>query len=93
MMFFGFPEEIQKNPIKMECWHMNQEDQKIMMKRKREQFERFNDWELQLREKPNSFLCLAAVSALYDLLPTQAKQRPVNVEGIVQMRKGLACLG
>jgi hypothetical protein len=32
------------------------------------------------------------VFELYDLVPDQARQRPVNVEGIMRMREGLACL-
>ena len=63
-----------------------------MIQEKCESFRRFNDWELQLREKPNSSICLAAVFELYDLIPDQAKQRPVNVAGIIKMREGLACL-
>ena len=70
----------------------NRRAQKNMIKERCEFFTRFNDWELQLSEKPNSIICLAAVFELYDLLPDQAKQRPVNVEGIIKMREGLACL-
>jgi hypothetical protein len=55
-------------------------------------FDRFNDWELQLQEKPDYAICLAAVFELYDLVPDQARQRPVNVEGIIKMQKELACL-
>ena len=55
-------------------------------------FARFNEWEKQILEKPDSADCLAAVFDLYDLVPNEAKQRPVNVEGIIKMREGLACL-
>jgi hypothetical protein len=71
---------------------MNRRKQKDMIEQKREQFTRFNDWELQLREKPNCSICLAVVFELYDLMPDQAKQRSVNVAGIIKMREGLACL-
>ena len=43
-------------------------------------------------EKPDRVDCLALVFELYELVPDQAKQRPVNVEGIIKMREGLACL-
>jgi hypothetical protein len=66
--------------------------QKNMIQEKCEAFVRFNDWEWQTLEKPNSANCLAAVFELYDLIPDQAKQRPVNVAGIIKMREGLACL-
>ena len=55
-------------------------------------FARFNEWEKQILEKPDSADCLAAVFELYDLMPDQARQRPVNVEGIIKMREGLSCL-
>jgi hypothetical protein len=63
-----------------------------MILEKCEAFGRFNEWEQQLQEKPNSDVCLAAVFELYELMPDQAKQRLVNVEGIIQLRKCLACL-
>ena len=53
---------------------------------------RFNEWELKILEKPDSEVCLAGVFELYDMIPEQARQRPVNVEGIQKMREGLACL-
>jgi hypothetical protein len=71
---------------------MNRQKQKYFIKQKREHFTRFNRWELQLREKPDSSICLAIISELYDLMPDQAKQRPLNVAGIIKMREGLACL-
>ena len=55
-------------------------------------FDRFNEWEKQILEKPDIAACLAAVFELYDLVPDQARQRPVNVAGIIKMRKELACL-
>jgi hypothetical protein len=71
---------------------MSFQKQKKMIEQKCAQFARFNDWELRLREKPNSSICLAAVFELYEMMPEQAKQRTLNVEGIIKMRKGLACL-
>ena len=66
--------------------------QKDMIQEKCCAFGRFNEWEKHILEKPDSADCLAAVFELYDLVPDEAKQRPVNVEGIIKMREGLACL-
>jgi hypothetical protein len=71
---------------------MNRQEQKNRIARRREHFAEFNDWELQLRERPESSICLAAVFELYDLMPAQARQRPVDVSGIITMRSELACL-
>ena len=65
---------------------------KNMIHEKCSAFGRFNEWEKQILEKPDIADCLAAVFELYDLVPDQAKQKPVNVEGIIKMREGLACL-
>jgi len=65
---------------------------KDMIHEKCEALDRFNEWEKQILEKPDYADCLAAVFELYDLMPDEAKQRPVNVEGIIKMREGLACL-
>jgi hypothetical protein len=66
--------------------------QKDMIQEKCNAFRRFNEWEKQILEKPDMADCLALVFELYDLVPDQAKQRPVNVNGIIKMREGLACL-
>ena len=71
---------------------MIRKKQKDMISEKCRAFGRFNEWEKQIIEKPDHEICLAAVFELYDLVPDQAKQRSVNVEGIIKMRKGLACL-
>jgi len=55
-------------------------------------FDRFNDWERQRTEKPDTATCLTVVFELYELLPANARQRPVDVEGIQKMREGLKCL-
>ena len=66
--------------------------QKDMIRETCKAFARFNEWEKQLLEKPDRVDCLALVFELYELVPDQAKQRPVNVDGIIKMREGLACL-
>ena len=65
---------------------------KDMIHKKCNALGRFNEWEKQILEKPDSADCLAAVFELYDLMPGQARQRPVNVEGIIKMRESLSCL-
>jgi len=65
---------------------------KGMIHEKCNAFDRFNKWEERIREKPDIADCLAAMFELYDLVPDKAKQRPVNVEGIIKMQKELACL-
>ena len=53
---------------------------------------RFNKWEQETPDKMEDSRCLAAVFELYEMIPEDARQRPVSVEGIVKMRKMLACL-
>lgn len=57
---------------------------------------RFNAWEDkridQISDRLSDQRRLAAVFELYELIPENARQRPVNVEGIIKMRKALACL-
>jgi hypothetical protein len=55
-------------------------------------FKRFNNWEKQSMEKPAATTCLTVIFELYDLMPDEAKQRPIDVEGIMKTREGLACL-
>ncbi len=55
-------------------------------------YRKFNAWERRLSKKPDIESCLSAVFELYDMIPDLAKHRAVNVEGIMKMRKGLACL-
>jgi len=54
--------------------------------------DRFNALERQMMNKPDVQNCLAAVFELYEMIPDKARQRPVNVAGIMKMREGLACL-
>ena len=75
----------------MSTYH-NPRKQKNMIRKQCKAFGRFNDWEQQLQEKPDGASCLAAVFELYDLVPDKAKQRLVNVEGIIKMRERLSCL-
>jgi hypothetical protein len=56
-------------------------------------FDKFNEWEKQRLEKPDVAACLAAVFELYDLVPFQARQRPVNVEGIIRIQLSARLIG
>ncbi len=77
----------------MECRKSNKNViQKKAYVEKCNAFGRFNEWEKQILDKMDMIDCLAAVFELYDLIPNQARQRPVNVEGIMKMREGLTCL-
>lgn len=53
---------------------------------------RFNEWEKTGVDKNEKYQSLSAVFALYDLIPEDARQREINVNGIIKMRKALSCL-
>jgi hypothetical protein len=53
---------------------------------------RFNEWEQHRVDRMDGDQCLAAVFALYRLIPEDARKRAVDVGGIIKMRKALACL-
>jgi hypothetical protein len=53
---------------------------------------RFNEWEKTGIDKNKKYQRLSAVFALYDLIPEDARQREINVNGIIRMRKMLSCL-
>ena len=65
---------------------------KKLINQTNEQYNRYNNWERQLKEKPDMATSLLAVFELYDMIPDSTKHRTVNVAGIMKMRKGLACL-
>ena len=54
--------------------------------------ERFNDWGKNHIDKTEEYQRLSAVFGIYDLIPENARQREVNVNGIMKMRKALSCL-
>jgi len=53
---------------------------------------RFNKWEQGITDKPDRIASLKAVFELYELIPIKARQRQVNVKGIIKMQKILRCL-
>ena len=73
---------IYKNPQKL----------KKLINQKSAQYDRYNDWERRVNEKPDVITCLSAIFELYEMIPEHARIRTVDVEGIMKMRKGLACL-
>ena len=66
--------------------------QKSKIDKHRAALSRFNTWEKNNPDKMEDSRCLAAVFELYEMIPEDARQRPVNVEGILKMRIMLACL-
>lgn len=69
-----------------------QVNQKDMLLRHVRALKRFNEWEKNRVDRMEGDQCLAAIFALYRLIPEDARQRAVDVEGIVKMRRALACL-
>ena len=67
--------------------------QKHIIREKCRAFSRLNAWERLIEERPGTEICLTAVFELYEMMPEEARQRPVNVEGIMKMHADLACLG
>jgi hypothetical protein len=67
-------------------------NQKDMLLRHVRALKRFNEWEQHRVDRMDGDQCLSGVFALYRLIPEDARQRAVDVEGIVKMRKALACL-
>jgi len=58
---------------------------------------RFNEWEknqldTNRLDTMDERYRLSAVFELYEMMPEKAREREINVEGIIKMRKALACL-
>jgi predicted xylose isomerase-like sugar epimerase len=66
--------------------------QKRLIYKRLNSLERFNEWEKNHIDKMEEYQRLAAVFGIYDLIPENARQREVNVKGIMKMRKALSCL-
>ncbi len=66
--------------------------QKRLIYKRLHSLERFNEWEKNHIDKNEEYQRLAAVFGIYDLIPEKARQREVNVNGIMKMRKALSCL-
>ena len=72
--------------------NMNKTQYKKLILKRNESLACFNAWERQLSEIPDYAESLAAVFEFYELIPEQARKRPLNVGGIIKMHEGLACL-
>jgi hypothetical protein len=53
---------------------------------------RFNEWEEQHPLELDPGQALAAIGALYELIPPEARKRPVDTEGVRKMHAALSCL-
>ena len=53
---------------------------------------KFNEWEKSHPLNMNAQDALTSIGALYDLMPSESKKRPVDVSGLRMMRKALSCL-
>ncbi len=66
--------------------------EKELIRKRLTSLKRFNDWEKKQSETMGVGQNIYAIFELYDLIPENARQRDVNVSGIIKMRKALACL-
>jgi|GEM_PF-1295231 len=65
---------------------------KIRISKHIDALRRFNEWEVSHADKMPDNQSLSAVFELYELIPEAARQRPVDVRGVIKMHKALACL-
>lgn len=54
--------------------------------------EKYNAWESEHPQMLSPTVALASIGYLYQLMPTEAKQRDLNVGGIIRMRNILSKL-
>ncbi len=54
--------------------------------------EKYNEWEREHSQMLSPTVALASIGYLYQLMPTEAKQRDLNVGGIIRMRNILSKL-
>ena len=72
---------------------MNSNTPKSAIHKHIEALRRFNKWEAANRaDQLEDAHSLAAVFELYELFPDDARERPVDVKGIMKMRRALSCL-
>jgi hypothetical protein len=55
-------------------------------------FERFAVWESSQRALTSPQQAIEAIGFLYDLLPEEARDRPVDPSGVIEMHRRLAVL-
>ena len=55
-------------------------------------FERHAEWQRRNPAWPDATSSLAQVAGLYELIPPNARERPVSTEGVAAMHRALAVL-
>jgi hypothetical protein len=71
---------------------MPDHDQKNFYAARAAAFRRFNEWEEQHPLELDPEEALAAIGALYELIPPEARKRAVDTEGVRKMHAALSCL-
>ena len=71
---------------------MQDHDQKNAYSARAAAFRRFNEWEEQHLLELDPEQTLAAIGALYELIPPEVRKRPVDTEGVRKMHAALSCL-
>jgi hypothetical protein len=65
---------------------------KMQLLERAERLRRFNAWEAQHPLKLDGAAAIAAVGALYELIPADFRKRPFDPEGLCTMRRALSHL-
>ena len=55
-------------------------------------FERHAEWQRRNPSWPDAASALAQVAGLYEVLPPDARERPISTEGVAAMHRALAVL-
>jgi hypothetical protein len=71
---------------------MQSHDQKEFYSARAAAFRRFNEWEEQHPLELDPKQALAAIGALYNLIPPEARTRAVDTEGVRKMHAALSSL-
>jgi hypothetical protein len=71
---------------------MQNHDQDNVYSARAAAFRRFNEWEEQHPLELDPEQALAAIGALYDLIPPEARTRAVDTEGVRKMHAALSSL-
>lgn len=71
---------------------INRSDQRVLWEQRIHGFELFEQWERDHACKDSAAEALSLAAGLYELLPREARMRPVTTEGVVEMHRQLAVL-
>ena len=63
-----------------------------MLEARLEGFERFSEWERSNPLSPNPQAAISGIGLLYDLLPLDARERPIDTTGVGEMHRCLSVL-